>query len=307
MERIDIRFGGYHGPSSVQSRAVRVFGEALAGRLGDDVAFEHIQNVMDLGRPATDLLDMVSTGEATLCYFASSYLGQHVPEFELLDLPFMIRDRAQAHAMLDGPLCAYLAERIADVTDYRIVSWWDNGFRHLSNGVRPIRRPEDCVGLRIRTLRSDIYTQTFAALGFEPVFTDVKELAGAVASGEVDAQENALANTFSLGANKHHRWITISGHFFGPTVVLCHKATYDGWTDDVRSAADAALATATAAQREFADAEEAAVLANNDISGNEIINLTEDERAAFLAVVQPVVAATVARHRDELFEYLPKG
>lgn len=306
MAKIDIRFGGYHGPGSVQSRAVTVFGEALAAQLGEDAAFAHIQNVMDLGRPATDLLDMVSTGEATLCYFAGSYLGQHVPEFELLDLPFTIRDRAQAHAMLDGPLCAYLAERIADVTDYRIVSWWDNGFRHLSNGVRPIRRPEDCVGLKIRTLRSDIYTQTFAALGFEPVFTDVKELAGAVASGEVDAQENALANTFSLGANKHHRWITMSAHFFGPTVVLCHKATYDSWPDDVRAGVDAALAEATAAQRAFADAEEAAVLANNDISGNEIITLTEDERDAFVAAVQPVVAATVARHRDELFEYLPK-
>ncbi len=305
MADIDIRFGGYQGPASVHSRAVTVFGDTLAQSLGGDLNFEHILNVMDQGHPATDLLDMVTTGEMTLCYFASSYLADRVAEFELLDLPFTIRDRAQAYALLDGPLCRFLADKIAEVAGFRIVSWWDNGFRHLSNGVRAIRRPQDCAGLKIRTLRSDIYVQTFAALGFEPVFYDVKELASAVASGAVDAQENALSNTFNLGAHKHHRWITFSGHFFGPTVVLCHKPTYDGWPDDVRAAVDGALAVATAAQREYAAAEEAAILQKFDTSENELITLSEEERAEFAAAVQPVVEATVNRYRDELFEFLP--
>lgn len=307
MSRIEITSGGYQGPTSVHSRAVAVFGEHLGKALGDDVAFDHTLNVMEQGHPATSLLDNVGSGEMTMCYFASSYLGQIVPEFELLDLPFSLRDRAQAHAMLDGPLCAYLAERVADVAGFRVVSWWDNGFRHFSNRVRPIRRPEDCAGIRIRTLKSEIYTQTFATLGFEPVFTDVKELAGAVASGEVDAQENALANTFNLGAHEHHRWITMSRHFFSPTVVLCHKETYDTWPDDIRTAVDGALVEATAAQRAFADAEEGRVLEQFDTSNNEIIELTDDDHAAFVEAVKPVVEATVARHRDDLFEYLPTG
>lgn len=305
MADIDIRFGGYQGPASVHSRAVTVFGDTLAQSLGGDLNFEHILNVMDQGHPATDLLDMVASGEMTLCYFASSYLADRVAEFELLDLPFTIRDRAQAYALLDGPLCRFLADKIAEVAGFRIVAWWDNGFRHLSNGVRAIRRPQDCAGLKIRTLRSDIYVQTFAALGFEPVFYDVKELASAVASGAVDAQENALSNTFNLGTHKHHRWITFSGHFFGPTVVLCHKPTYDGWSGDVRAAVDGALAVATAAQREYAAAEEAAILQKFDTSENELITLSEEERAEFAAAVQPVVEATVSRYRDELFEFLP--
>ncbi len=305
MVDIDIHFGGYQGPTSVHNRAVTVFGDALAQSLGGDLTFEHTLNVMDQGHPATDLLDMVTTGEMTLCYFASSYLADRVAEFALLDLPFAIRDRAQAHALLDGPLCHFLTDKIAEVAGFRVVSWWDNGFRHLSNGIRPIRRPQDCVGLKIRTLRSDVYTQTFAALGFEPVFYDVKELASAVASGAVDAQENALSNTFNLSVHEHHRWITLSAHFFGPAVVLCHKPTYDGWPDDVRAAVDSALAAATAAQRKFAAAEEDAILQKFDLSQNEIISLSEEERAEFAAAVQPVVEATVNRFRNELFEYLP--
>ncbi|MDH3738893.1 MAG: TRAP transporter substrate-binding protein [Alphaproteobacteria bacterium] len=305
MADIDIRFGGYQGAFSVHNRAATVFGDTLAQALGDDLTFELTPNVTAQGHNAVDLLDMVAGGEMTLCYFASSYLADRVPEFALLDLPFAIRDRAQAYAMLDGPLCQYLADRIDEVSDFRVVAWWDNAFRHLSNGVRPIRRPQDCAGLKIRTLKSDLYMQSFTALGFEPKFYDVKDLVPSVASGAVDAQENAITNTYNMGIHNHHRWITLSGHFFGPAVVLCHKGTYDSWPAEVRAAVDTALATATTAQREFAATEEAEVLQKFDPAQNEVITLSEDERAEFAAAVQPVVEATVARFRDQLFEFLP--
>jgi len=305
LASIDIRFGGYQGPFSVHNRGVKVFGERLAETLGADLSFDHTPNVTDQGHNAVDLLDMVTTGEMTFCYFASSYLADRVAEFALLDLPFAIRDRAQAYAMLDGPLCRFLADKIDEVAGFRVVSWWDNAFRHLSNGVRPIRRPQDCAGLKIRTLKSDLYMQSFAALGFEPVFYDVKDLVPAVASGAVDAQENAITNTYNMSVGQHHRYITLSGHFFGPAVVLCHKQSYDGWPADVRAAVDGALATATAAQRKFAAAEEAAVIEKFDPADNEVIRLSEAERAEFAAAVQPVVEATVGRFRDQLFEFLP--
>lgn len=307
MSDINIHFGGYQGPNSVHNRAVTVFGDTLARSLGDDLKFKHTLNVTEQGRPAASLLDRVATGEMTLVYFASSYLAERVAEFALLDLPFTIRDRAQAYALLDGPLGRFLTDKIAEVAGYRIVSWWDNGFRHLSNGVRPIRRPEDCEGLKIRTLFSDLHTQTFAALGFEPKALDVKELVPSVISGAVDAQENPLTNTYNFDVHNYHRWITLTGHFFGPTVVLCHKETYDGWPDEVRAAVDAALATATAAQRGFAAAEDETILKELDPSQNEVITLSEDERAAFAARVQPVVESTVSRFRNELFEFFPDG
>jgi len=305
MSKIDIHFGGYQGPTSVHNRAVTEFANTLAPQLGGDLKFRHTENVTAAGCAAVDLLDMVGTGEATLCYFAASYLAGRVPEFALLDLPFTVRDRAQAYALLDGPLCQYLAERIDEVTDFRVVAWWDNAFRHFSNRVRAIRRPADCVGLKIRTLKSDLYMQTFAALGFEPKFYDVKDLPVVVASGEVDAQENAITNTLNMGMGEHHHWITLSGHFFGPSVVLCHKATYDGWPADVRAAVDAALVTATAAQRRFAAQEEEDVIRQFDALPNEVIRLSEAERAEFVAAVKPVVDAAVGRFRDELFEFLP--
>jgi len=250
---------------------------------------------------------MVATGETTLCYFSSSYLAGRVPEIALFDLPFMIRDRAQAYAMLDGPLGRLIMDKMAEAADFRIVAWWDNGFRHFSNGVRPIHTPADCQGLRIRTLFSQLQQDSFAAMGFDPVPLDVADLPGACADGTVDAQENPLTNTFNFGINEHHRGITMSGHFFGPCVVLAHKATWDAWPEDVRTAVQAALAEATPAQRGFAAGEDDEMKARLDPAKNELIELTEAERAEFVAAVRPVVDKAMAGFRDDLFEYLPRG
>lgn len=307
MSAVDIRFSGYQGPRSVHNRAVGVFGENLTAALGDRVAFTHVLNVTEQGRKAADLLDMVASGETTLCYFSSSYLADKVPEIALFDLPFLIRDRAQGHAMLDGPLGRLIKDKMAEAADYRIVAWWDNGFRHFSNGVRPIHTPDDCKGLRIRTLFSTLQQESFAAMGFEPVPLDVAELPGACADGTVDAQENPLTNTFNFGIHEHHRWITRSGHFFGPCVVLAHKATWDAWPDEIRIAVEAALAEATPAQRGFAAGDDDEIAAKLTAAGNELIDLTEDERAAFVSAVAPVVERNLAGFRDELFEYLPTG
>ena len=306
MVEFDIKFSGYQGPRSVHNRAVQVFYEHLEGALGDRVGFEHVLNVTEHGRKAADLLTMVASGETTLCYFSSSYLADKVPEIALFDLPFLIRDRAQAYAMLDGPLGQLVMDKMAEAADFRIVAWWDNGFRHFSNGVRPIRTPADCDGLKIRTLFSQLQQDSFAAMGFVPVPLDVAELPGACADGTVDAQENPLTNTFNFGINEHHRWITMSGHFFGPCVVLAHKETWDAWPEDVRGAVQDALAVATPAQRGFAAGEDDEIRSRLDPSQNELIELTEEERAAFVEAVRPVTEKTMSRFRDELFEYLPR-
>lgn len=305
MAEFNIRFSGYQGPRSVHNRAVQVFGESLMGSLGERVLFDHVLNVTEQGCKAADLLEMVAMGETSLCYFSSSYLADRVPEIALFDLPFLIRDRAQAYAMLDGPLGQLIVDKMSEAADFRIVAWWDNGFRHFSNGVRPIRTPADCEGLKIRTLFSAVQQECFAAMGFDPVPLDVAELPAACARGLVDAQENPLTNTFNFGIDAYHRWITMSGHFFGPCVVLAHKKTWDSWPDEVRESVQDALALATPAQRGFAAGEDAEFMSNIDPSRNELIELSTDERAAFEAAVQPVVEKSMERFRDELFEYLP--
>lgn len=304
MEPIKIRFGGYQGPESVHTRAAAVLGDALAERLGDRVAFEVTGSVIAEGRNAADLLDMVERGEMTMCYFSSSYLADKVAEFGLLDLPFVLEDRAKAYEVFDGPLGDLLADKLAAVSSYRLMTLWDNGIRHFSNRTRALRRPADCDGLLIRTLFSELHEETFRQLGFETIRLDVKDLIEAVRAGTIDAEDNALTNIYNFRLHDQHRYVTLSAHFFGAAAVLCHAPTYESWPEDVQTAVGEAIAVATAAQRGFATAEDDVALAGLKADGVEITELTADERRAFADAVRPVVDTHRKKFGEELFQYL---
>jgi TRAP-type transport system periplasmic protein len=285
-----IRMGGYQGPRSVHTRAGRILGRALLERVGDGYRFDFREDVSVLGRPSIDLFDMVAGGELDLCYFASSYLAHAVPDLAVFDLPLWIRSRAELRPKLGGALGSRLAEAIARDTAFVSLGYWDNGLRHLSNGVRPIRRPKDCRGLSIRTMNSAVHQATFRALGFTPRFIDVKDFPQAIRTGAVDAQENPLTNIVNFNVHETHRYLTMTGHFHGVTLVLGNRAHIASWPKRVRDALHKAVAVATEAQHRAAAEDDVARLAELRAAGMQVIGTDELDRAAFVAATAEVVA-----------------
>jgi C4-dicarboxylate-binding protein DctP len=301
---LKVKFVGYQSEPSVHTKAAKVFGESLARQLGDAVTFELQENVTIEGRKAAEILTLVEEGDRTVCYFASSYLADRFPEIAVLDLPFTVTERAKAYEKLDGELGQLLKDRVAENSGYRLLGFWDNGFRHLSNRVRAIHGPADCQGLVIRTGDSALHQETFRRMGFEPVYLDVRDLPVAVASGEVDAQDNSLTNIFNFDLRKHHPYITLSGHFLGICPLLCHSESYFSWTDAEREAVDIAADEATIAQRAFAIAEEEAVRVKLIEAGNDVAVWTDDERAVFQEIVRPVIEEQHSQLGSDLVELL---
>ena len=299
-----IRFGGYQEPASIHNRAAARFGELLHERLGERVTFELIGSIVKLGRPAGDLIPMVERGELSFCYMSTVRFSRAAPELQLLELPFVVTDRAVAFRALDGEYGERARRQIDARTGCRLLGYWDNGFRHLSNKVRPIRTPDDCRGIRIRTQTSELHGEVFRALGFEPIPSDIKEFVEQIGGDRFQAQDNPLTNIYNFGVHRHHRHITLSGHFWGASAIVCNGGHYAGWPSEVRDAVDAAAREATAYQRRLAAAEDAEVMAKLDPTENDVIRLSEDERAVFVRAVKPVLDAHRARLGAKLFEDL---
>ena len=296
MTPIIIKLGGYQKPASVHTRAAVRFGKVLMEKLGDQVTFELVGDVLALGRKSGDLPRMVESGELSLCYISTVRFTAAVPEFKLLELPFVVRDRNSIMRALDGELGSLFSSRMHGATPFRLLGMWDNGFRHLSNKVRPIRTPADCRGIRIRTQMSELHGETFRALGFEPIPADVKEFVEEIGTDRFQAQDNPLTNIFNFGVHRHHRYITLSGHFFGMSALICNAAHYNRWPLEVQAAVEAAAVEATALQRRLAAAEDDEIMAKLDPRHNDIVRLTDAERAGFVRAVEPVLA----KYRREL-------
>jgi TRAP-type C4-dicarboxylate transport system substrate-binding protein len=298
-----IRFAGYQGPGSVHTRAVQVLRAAL-GQMEAPVELAFTANITEGGRKASDLLAMTEAGEIDACYFSSSYLAARVPELGLFDLPFEVADRARCYAALDGAVGRDLAAAVAGATGFRVLGYWDNGIRQISNGVRPIREPADCRGLKLRTLDNPVHQAAYRALGFEPVAIDVRDLPAAVAEGRVDAQENPLTNIVHFGLYRHHRHVTLTRHVVGVALVLANAERHRSWSPAVRAALDAAMAEASAAQRGFAQAEDRDGLDLLARDGVEPIEISPEARRAFRAAVAPVIDQARSRYDPKVLASL---
>lgn len=293
---VQIRMGGYGPPTTAFSKSLKFIGDLLRSEFGDGVDIEYVWNILDLGYRGEDIFTLVESGVLTLGYQSSSYLTNRVPELGFVDLPFLFDNNAQARAAIDGPLGGLLAHKIEDRTNFRILGFFENGFRHLSNRLRPVRNPADLAGMTIRVMPSNVHARTFELLGATPMKMDLSEAIGSIADGSVDAQDNPLANTVTYGAHEVHRHHTLTGHFYVSRPIFAHRRSVDGWPEALRNAVYRATRDAIAYQRELSEREAVDARKAIEDAGGEFVTLTPEERQAFRTAVKPM-------HDDAREEY----
>ena len=299
---IQIRMGGYGPANTGFSRALKFIGDRLEREFGDRVQIKYVWNIMDFGYRAEDILWLVEHGLLTLGYQSSSYLTDRVPELGFVDLPFLFADNTQARGAMDGALGAYLARKIEDKVSYRILGWFENGFRQISNRLRSVRRPADLAGLRIRVLPSEVQKRTFALLGAVPMRLDLTEAIEMIKAGTIDAQENPFANTVTYGVHKFHRFHTVSNHFYVSRPIFLHRGAFDAWPEDLQAAMRKAVTEAVAFQRGLALEEDRDARRAIAAQGCEIVELSAHEHAAFATAVQPLLDEAKTTYGRKMFE-----
>lgn len=290
-----VRLAGYQGHDSILTQALQLLKQQLQDSAWGLVV-DCEADVTANQEKAAALFDSVEQGTRQIGYMASGYLSARVNELAVLDLPFSVADRSAALAALDGRAGQLLSQAVAEKSGFHVLAFWDNGFRHISNAVRPIRHPRDCAGLIIRTLDSANYRAALAALGFEAVTTDVKDLVRAVASGEVHAQENPLTNLLNFALWKHHPHVSLTQHYFGVLLLVCSRSWYSALSPAQRDTLSQAVAVATRAQRHHAQAQDAVALAQLEGHGVHILQPKDIDLAAMRLATQ----AVAQRQRETL-------
>ena len=301
---ITIRMGGYGPPTTSFSRSLKLIGDILTAEFGDLIDVKYVWNIMDFGYRAEEILWLVEDGVLTLGYQSSSYLTDRVPELGFVDLPFLFAQRDQARGALDGALGRLLAGKIEQRVNYRILGWFENGFRQISNRLRTVHSPADLKGMRIRVLPSEVQARTFELLGCIPLRWDLTEAIAAIKAGTIDAQENPFANTVTYGVHKFHRFHTVTNHFYISRPIFLHRPAFEGWPENLQRAMRDAIRKAVDFQRGLAIEEDrdarAAILA----AGCEITELNADQHAQFRAAVAPLLVDARTTYGREMFDLI---
>jgi TRAP-type C4-dicarboxylate transport system substrate-binding protein len=287
-----VHLAGYQGGASILTAALATLARGLEpGGVGTPSL---LPDVTATGESAASLFASLEKGDRQIGYMASGYLSARVPELAVLDLPFSVQDRAAAFAALDGTAGTLLREAVSRQSGLHVLAFWDNGFRHVSNAVRPIRTPADCRGLVIRTLDSALYRRTLDALGFEAVTTDVKDLVRVVRDGTVQAQENPLTNLLTFELWRHHPHVSLTGHFFGVVLLVAPRAWYETLDAGQREELQAAVDEATRQQRRSAAAQDETALERLRGHGVQVLGPQAIDLQALRSATQAVRAQSLA-------------
>lgn len=239
-----------------------------SAQLGDDV--ESLTN-MRLGSLAFSANSQGSTAGV-------------VPEFNLIGLPFLFRDLNHAYKVVDGPVGTKLDEA-ANTKGLVVLALWDNGIRHTSNNKRPIIKPEDLQGIKVRTPPDTMTLDIFTALGANPGPLAFSELYIALQQGVFDGQENPLMNVYSSKLHEVQKYISLTGHKYETTPLLASKMIWATLSKQDQQAIKEAAVEAGKLNREMslaADTELRTKLTDAGVQINEI------DQAAFAAKTKPV-------------------
>ncbi|MBX2849448.1 MAG: TRAP transporter substrate-binding protein [Acidiferrobacterales bacterium] len=290
-----------YGPATTSfSLALKRIGDRIEAKFPGEVQFHYVYNILELGYKGSDILWLAEKGVTTFGYQSSSYLTSRVPDLGIVDLPFIFPDNETARRSMDGGLGKALTSSIEANTDYKILGYFENGFRHISNRIRPVRTPTDLKDISLRVLPSETHRRTFELLGANAQIMDLSEAIARVKALTIDAQENPFANTVTYGVHNIHKFHTMSKHFYISRPIFFNRAAFESWPIELQTEMQAAVTDAVAIQRSMKDQEELDAAEKIRESGGEIIQLTAEETALFKEAVKPIYAEVRDQYSPEL-------
>ncbi|UJQ94739.1 TRAP transporter substrate-binding protein [Mariluticola halotolerans] len=219
----------------------------------------------------------------------TSNLVGTIPEFLIFDLPFFYADFNAVDAVMDGAVGDALFAKLDDMGLVGL-AYWDNGFRHMTNAIRPINTVEDMAGLKIRVIPNPLFISTFEAVGTNPVPLPYPELYNALESHTVDAQETPVGLIYASKFYEVQDHLALTGHVYTPYVLLASKRWFDGLSEQDQQLVLEAAQESAEYQRSLSrdDADRLTGLLQEE--GMEVTRLSEEEMAKLRDAVAPVVA-----------------
>lgn len=248
---------------------VQVYANA---QLGDDVR-------------ATEAVRMGSGVEMVAT--SASPLAGLVPQLMVLDLPFLFPSEKAADAVLDGPIGAKMAGSL-ETKGLKILAYYENGFRQLTNSARDVHAPADLKGLKIRTMENPIHLATWKALGANPTPMPFSEVFTAMQQKTIDGQENPIPTIYLSKFNEVQKYVTLTGHVYGPHILLINKKMFDSFPAEDQKVMLAAAQESAVFQRATNRKMNSDYVDSLRKAGMTVTILTSAEQGAFQKAVSSV-------------------
>ncbi len=277
----EIKFGHVGEPGSLLEMAAQEFATRANAKLGNKAKVA-VYGSSQLGSDS-EMMKKLKLGTIDLVQ-PSTVMSSYVPSFGLFEMPYLVRDRAHMARIRDEivfPIMVPQAEKVG----YHVIAVWENGFRQITNNKRPIVKPEDLQGIKLRTPKGVWRVKMFKAYGANPTPLAFSEVFVALQTGAMDGQENPLAQIVSGRFEEVQKYLSLTGHVYSPTYVVA-GASWSRLPPDVQKIlSDTAKEMQPVVYKIAADLD-SKLLAQ--IKKNPAIKVNEADKDAFIAASKAI-------------------
>ena len=280
-EKLILKFGHVGAPGSLFEASVNEFVKNANARLGDRAEVQAFGS-SQLGKDK-ELLQKLKLGQITFS-LPSSVMSSVADEFGVFEMPYIVQSRDHMKA-IQAELGESVFNAAAEANGYKILSYFENGFRHITNNTRPINVPADLEGIKLRTPKGEWRVKMFQLYGANPTPMAFSEVFTALKTAVIDGQENPYAQIWSAKFQEVQKYLSITGHVYTPAYVLVSAKNFAKLPEDIQSDLMAAAAESQDAVYEMAAQLETELLDNLKNGG---ITVNEADKAAFIEASKPI-------------------
>ena len=235
-----------------------------------------------------EMIESVQLGTLDIVNTSTGPVGNFVPEVKIVDIPFLFRDYDHARHVMDGPIGQEILGKFP-AKGLIALSWTENGFRHMTNSKRPIVKPADAAGLKMRTMENKVHMDGYRTFGIQPTPMAFPEVFGALQQGTVDGQENPIPVILSSKFSQVQKHLSLTGHVYSPALLLTSPHLMNKLSEADKKVFYEAAKKATVAQRKKVNEDEANGIAQLEKEGMSVVRKVDGQ--AFRDALKPAFAS----------------
>ncbi|CAK7020104.1 MAG: 2,3-diketo-L-gulonate-binding periplasmic protein YiaO [Desulfovibrio sp.] len=223
--KVTLKLGHTGAPNHHYHLTSEKFAEAVKAKSNGEIEIKIFPS--DQLGTQRQLIEGTQLGTVDMVLTSDSALSAFVDSFGVLNLPFLFDDINHVAKAMDGPAGEMFTADAAK-KGMVILGYWENGFRHISNSKRPINKPSDLNGLKLRTPQAFVTIESFRAMGAMPTPMSFGEIYSALQLGTVDGQENPIAHILTQKWYEVQKYFSLTGHQHNVEPLVMSKMTFDG-------------------------------------------------------------------------------
>lgn len=284
--------------TQVDSRVANHFKELVEAETDGAITIEVFPNDQLAGGSSSKGVEMVADGSTDIAAYATVALSVLDPKLGIALVPWTFSSYTQAREIIDATGLDFY-NSVLNEYGLTAVGSFHNGFRQLSNNVRPVTTPDDLKGLKIRVPGGEIYMSFFKEFGADPTNMNWGEVFTALQQGTIDGQENGVSVTSTSGVLEVQDYVTIWNYSYENDLVVFNSALWDTLSADTQAMLTEKAVEACNWGRDIVEAEHDQLIEDFRAKGVQVDVLTEEQIDAFKSRVTDFCQGFYEKYGEE--------